>query len=67
VGETSAGVYFARNLSSARVSTVLYEKGKNDEPYYYRSFLVAFFNCCLAILIIACGSTGTNPTVVNDA
>ena len=29
----------------------------------YRPFLVAFFSCYLAILIIACGSTGTNQGV----
>ncbi len=29
----------------------------------YRPFRVAFFSCCLAILIIACGSTGTNQGV----
>src|SRR6266487_733585 len=28
-----------------------------------RPFRVAFFSCCLAILIIACGSTGTNQGV----
>ena len=28
-----------------------------------RLFRVAFFSCCLAILIIACGSTGTNQGV----